>query len=555
MPPIPMRILLTVFTCALALLGAGCGGDPVSALEGAERKIFLINNRSEPRFLDLQRCNSVAEHQIMLALSEGLVAEKKDSELEVEPGVAEKWVPNEKGDVWTFTIRKNAKWSDGVGITAHDFVWSWRRMLSKELGSEYTTMLFLLKNGEPFFKKEVTAEELGVKALDDYTLEVTLVGPTPHFPSIICHTSWWPVPRHAIEKHGSIYDVMNPWTQQENLVSNGPFKMKRYLFKQYVEVQRNPHYWDAANVKLDGVRFYPIDKDLTEERLFRRGQLHATYATPPSKIPRYLTDHSDIVRNYQNLAIRFYRINTTRKPLDDMRVRQALGFALDRESIVKNVLRANQKPCYGLTPPIKGYETANFFSLDVAKAQQLLAEAGFPGGKGFPELELLIAKSEVEVSMAEAVQAMWRKALGISIRIKQVDFTVQLTMQHSKQYDIAVAGWSADYYDPATFVDMWLTDGGNNETGWSNKEFDSLVAAATQCADAAERLRILNRAEAIAAREAPVVPIYVYTRTRLIHPAVKNFQPRALDNWLWKNLDLAYPVPPSSMDALLTAQD
>jgi oligopeptide transport system substrate-binding protein len=550
-----MRILLKLLTITCALLGAGCSGDPVSALEGAERKIFLINNRSEPRFLDLQRCNSVAEHQIMLALSEGLVAEKKDSELEVEPGVAEKWGANEKGDVWTFTIRKNAKWSDGVGITAHDFVWSWRRMLSKELGSEYTTMLFLLKNGEPFFKKEVTAEALGVKALDDYTLEVTLVGPTPHFPNIICHTSWWPVPRHAIEKHGSIYDVMNPWTQQENLVSNGPFKMKRYLFKQYVETQRNPHYWDAANVKLDGVRFYPVDKDLTEDRLFRSGQLHATYSTPPSKIPRYLKDHSDIVRNYQNLAIRFYRINTTRKPLNDMRVRQALGFALDRESLVKNVLRANQTPCYGLTPPIKGYETANFFSLDVAKAQQLLAEAGFPGGKGFPELELLIAKSEVEVSMAEAVQAMWRKALGISITIKQVDFPVQLTMQHSKEYDIAVAGWSADYYDPATFVDMWLTDGGNNETGWSNKEFDGLVAAATQCADAQERLRILNRAEAIAAREAPVVPIYVYTRTRLIHPAVKNFQPRALDNWLWKHLDLAYPVPPSSMDALLTAQD
>ena len=547
-------VLALLLGCLAALVG-GCSDSAISAVDGAQRKIFLINNRSEPRFLDLQRCNSVAEHQIMLALSEGLVSESMESDREVEPAVAERWVPNDKADVWTFTIRKNAKWSDGVPITAHDFVWSWRRMLTRELGSEYTTMLFLLKNGEPFFRKEVPAEQLGVRAVDDHTLEVALVGPTPHFPNIICHTSWWPVPRHAIEKHGSIHDVMNPWTQDENLVSNGPFRLKRYLFRQYVEVERNPLYWDAANVKLDGVRFYPIDKDLTEDRLFQRGQLHATYAVPPSKVPRYLRDHPDIGRNYQNLAIRFYRVNTTRGPLKDMRVRQALGFALDRESIVKNVLRANQTPCYGLTPPIAGYETANFFSHDVAKARQLLAEAGFPDGKGFPELELLIAKSEVEVSMAEAVQAMWRKALGITIRIKQVDFTVQLTMQHEKQYDIAVAGWSADYYDPATFIDMWKTDGGNNETGWSNKEFDGLVDAATQCADAAERLRILNRAETIAVREAPVVPIYVYTRTRLIHPAVKNFQPRALDNWLWKHLDLHYPVPPSSMDALLSDAD
>ena len=549
MPPLRSLFLLCSVLATAGL--TGCGADPINAREGAREKIFLINNKAEPRFLDLQRCNSVTEHHIMLSLYQGLVSENRDSDKDVEPGMAEKWEANADKSVWTFHLQKNAKWSDGTPFTAHDFVWSYRRMLRKELGAQYAEMLYLLKNGLPLYEGKVKEEELGARALDDATLELTLVGPTPHFPLIACHTSWWPVPRHVIEKYGGIYDVMNPWTDEDKLVGNGPFKLKRYLFRQYLQVERNPHYWDAANVKLDGVRFYSIDDDAVEERLFRRGQLHATYSTPLSRIPDYLKNHPDIVSNYTNCASWYFRVNTTRPALSDVRARRALAFALDRKSIIDNVLRARQQPAAGMVPPMEGYTQVKEFSFDLPQAKRLLAEAGFPDGKGFPKFNILISKNEASRQIAEAVQAMWRQNLGISVGVTQQDFSVYLTSQQKLDYDICWAGWNADYFDPATFIDMWMTDGGNNETGWSSKDFDQLLADAKQCADAQERLAILTKAEGILMRDSPVLPLYFGTRTRLIHPAVKHWPQRLLDNPVWYHLDLVYPPPASSMDAEL----
>lgn len=552
-------ILPRLLTGLFALLLAACSGDPISAREGARRKIFLVNIKSDVGFLDLQRSNSVADHQVHLALSEGLLAESRASDREVEPGVAEKWEANADSTVWTFHLRKNAKWSDGVPITAQDFVWSWRRMLLKELAAEYFYMLFLVKGGKEFYQRGGTVEERmnaadgpGVKAVDDYTLEVTLTGPTPHYPAILCHTSWWPVARHTIEKHGSIVDVMNPWTEEGNMVGNGPFKLKRRLFRQYVEVERNPHYWDAATVKLDGVRFYPISIEQTEEKLFRRGQLHATYSVSLNKIPGYLKDHPDVVKNYTNCGTWFFRCNTTRGPFKDARVRRAMGLALDRQGLIDRVLRANQLPAGGIVPPLEGYEGVKEFRFDPAEAKKLMAEAGYPNGQGFPSggegMKLLTQKSETASQIAEAVQAMWQEHLGIRINVIQMDSNVYLKAQHEMDYDIAYAGWNADYYDAATFLDMWITDGGNNETGWSNKAFDKLIADAGQCTDAGKRTGLLLEAERLMLKEAPVLPIYYATRTRLIHPAVKEWQPRLLDNRIWKYMDLVYPPPACSMD-------
>ncbi len=552
-----MRRLLPLLTCFFALLLAACSGDAVSAREGAARKIFLVNNRSDPAYLDLQRSNSTGDHQIQLALSEGLVAESRESDRAVEPGGAERWEANADNSVWTFHLRKNACWSDGVPVTAHDFVWSYRRMLQKELGAEYSIMLSqMLKGGQEYYDRAGTpAEKMaaengpGVRAVDDHTLEITLVGPTPHFPSVLCHTSWWPVPRHAIEKHGGFIDVMNPWTEPGRMVGNGPFKLKEFRFRQYLEVERNPHYWDAAVVKLDGVRFYPITQAQTEEKLFRRGQLHATYATPLNKIPGYLAEHPDVVKNYGNCATWFMRLNITRGPLGDPRVRRALGFAFDRQSLIDNVLRASETPAFGIVPPLEGYDGAKAFRFDPAEAQRLLAEAGFPGGKGFPDnLNILISKAESAAVVAEAAQEMWKRHLGVSIGISSQDFNVYNKAQTEMQYDIAFAGWNADYYDPVTFIDMWITGNGNNRTGWSSAPFDKLVTAAQQCADGTRRFQILREAEDVLLRDAPVLPLYYGVRTRLIHPSVKEWQPRLLDNRLWKYMDLISPAPPCSMD-------
>lgn len=542
--------LFPVLCAVLAAVGlTGCGSGTMDAKEGAERKILLVGNGADPRFMDLHLVNSVSEHHLMMALFEGLVAEDPVKDAEAEPGVAERWESNADKSVWTFHLRNNARWSDGVPVTAQDFVWSWRRMLTAALAAEYSQMLFALKNGREFYEQKVSAEEVGAKALDAHTLEVTLVGPTPHFILMLLHTSWWPVPRHTIEKYGDPLDRVNPWSQEGHMVGNGAFQLKRQLFRQVLEVEKNPQYWDAAKVKIDGIRFYPIDSDSTEERLFRKGMLHVTQIVPLDKIPAYRRDHPGIFKQDPNTAVYFYRINTERPALKDPRVRQALAYALDRDSIVRNVTRAGQQPAGGLVPAMEGYAAAELFKFDPEKARGLLAAAGFPGGKGFPKFEILINTSEAHRAIAEVVQQMWQQHLGISIGILNQDFGVYLDSMSRIDYDIMRGGWNADYLDPATFIDMWTTGNGNNNTHWSNAEFDRLVAAATQEGDGAKRFALLHQAEELVLAEVPAIPIYFYTRSRLVHPAVKEWHPKLLDNHPWKHFELISPPPASSMDS------
>lgn len=547
MPPLRYVTLLCA-AFALAVL-TGCGSGTMDAKEGARKKILLVGNGTDPRFMDVHLINSVPEHHIMLALFEGLVAEHKTKDDDVEPGVAERWEANADKSVWTFHLRKDARWSDGVPMTAEDFVWSWRRMLTAELAAEYSQMLFALKNGREFYEKKLPAGQIGVKAVDPHKLEVTLVGPTPHFLLVLLHTSWWPVPRHVIEKFGDPLDRVNPWTQEGNMVSNGAFKLKRNLFRQVIEVEKNPQYWDVANVKIDGVRFYPLESDSTEERLFRRGMLHQTAIVPLDKIPGYREKHPDIYKQDPSTSVYFYRINTSRPGLRDVRVRKALALAIDRESIVRNVTRAGQRPAGGIVPDMAGYPASNILKFDPEQARTLLAKAGYPGGKDFPKFEILINTSEAHRAIAEVIQQMWQQHLGIRVGILNQDFGVYLDSMSRIDYDVMRAGWNADYLDPATFIDMWTTGNGNNNTHWSNAGFDRLVAASTQEGDGAKRYEILRKAEEILLTEVPAIPIYFYTRSRLVHPAVKEWHPKLLDNHVWKHYELVTPTPPSTMGA------
>lgn len=543
-----------------ALLGAvfvtagftGCGSGTMNATEGAARKILLVGNGSDPRFMDPHLLNSVPEHHLLMSLFEGLVAEQPVKDAAVEPGMAERWEANADKSVWTFHIRPNAVWSDGVPVTADDFVWSWRRMLTKTLGAEYSQMLFVLKNGEAFYNGTAKPEELGVRAIDPRTLEVTLVGPTPHFLIMMLHTSWWPVPRHCIEKFGDPFDRVNPWTQEGNMVCNGAFTLKRNQFRQVIEVAKNPLYWDAANVKIEGIRFYPIDSESTEERLFRRGMLHVTEIVPLDKIPSYREKHPDIYHQYPNTAVYFYRINTSRPALKDIRVRKALAYAIDRESLVKNVTRAGQIPAGGIVPGMDGYPASQVFRYDPAQAKALLAEAGYPDGRDFPKFEILINTNEAHRAIAEVIQQMWQQTLGIKVGILSQDFGVYLDTTNRIDYDISRAGWNADYLDPSTFIDIWTTGNGNNRTHWSNAKFDQLVKDATQEGDGAKRMAILKQAEEIFLSEVPAIPFYFYSRYHLVHPSVKEYHPRLLDTHPWKYFELISPPPASSMDSYWT---
>ncbi|MBV8414164.1 MAG: peptide ABC transporter substrate-binding protein, partial [Verrucomicrobia bacterium] len=364
----------------LVLFGVGRtnstnGTYSLTLQEANKNKILLLTVGSEPRTLDPQAAQGVTEHHIIMAMIEGLVAPSIDDQSKVVPGMADRWEHNDDYSVWTFHIGENRKWSNGDPVTAQDFVFSYKRMLTASFGAQYSENLFILKGAEDYYRGKITDfEQVGVKALDDYTLRIELVGPTPYLLSLVQHDSWLPVNPKAILSFGKIDTRDSKWTSAANFVGNGPFKMKSWRPNDVIEVVRNPLYWDAENVKLNGINFYSIENLNTMERAFQAGQLHKTDQVPLDKVPYYRRTHPELIRIDPYEGTYFYRINVARKPLNDPKVRLALNLAVDREAIVKNILREDQKPATGYTPPGMGdYKPLNKIVYDPARARQLLA--------------------------------------------------------------------------------------------------------------------------------------------------------------------------------------
>ncbi len=524
----------------MALL-TGCDLGPTNVESGTREQVLHLGNGTEPQDLDPHIVTGVSEHNILSALLEGLVGENPET-LEPVPGMAAYWAISADGLKYTFFIRKEARWSNGDPLTADDFAWSWQRLLTPTLGAEYAYQLYPVKNARAYHQGEITDfNEVGVRALDAHTLEVTLANPTPYFLSLLAHYSTWPVHPPTILAHGAMDDRGTLWTRPDNYVGNGPFTLRSWRLNYLVEVERNPHYWDADSVRLNAIRFYPVENTRTEERMFRTGALHVAYSTPSEKIVVYEEEAPELITISPYLGTYFYRFNVTRKPLDDARVRRALSMTVDREAIIDAVTRGGQLPAYSFTPPgTRGYDPPpSPIQHDPEAARQLLAEAGFPGGEGFPELELLYNTSEGHRRIAEAIQQMWKTELGIDIRLANTDWKVYLSRTNTLDYDISRAGWIGDYPDPNTFLGMMLSGGGNNRTGWSNPEYDALIARAATLANQEERYAAFQEAERILDREAPLLPIYTYTRVTLRRPVVKNWFPNVLDHHPYKYVFLS----------------
>lgn len=514
---------------------------PTRVDECNRQGILLLGNGSEPATLDPQLASGQPEHLIFHAIFEGLIAPLPENPDGNGPGAAVSWT-HDQFTTWTFKLQPEGKWSDGRPVTTADFLYAYQRILSPKLGADYANMLYPMLNAEAYHSGRLKDfSQVGVKALDDHTLQITLNGPAPYLPSMLKHYSWFPVPQHVIEKHGSMDDRGNThWTRPANMVCNGPFKLKSWRVNQTVEADRNPHYWDAANVKLNGIVFLPIVSDTTEERAFYDGQLHVTLTMPLSKIPVYREAKSPFFHNDPLLSVYMYRCNTTKKPFDNPLVRRALALAIDRESITRNILRAGQRPATGLTPPgcNPDYKVPNIMRFDPVEARRLLAEAGFPDGKGFPPFDILINTSESHRSIAEAVQAMWKQHLKIPAGVLNQDWGVYIESQRRFDYQIARFGWGGDYLDPSTFLTIWQTGDGNNNTGWGNQRYDELINQSFREGDAAKRLQILNEAETILLNEAPMLPIYWYTHSYLMRPEVKGLLPSLLDHRCYKAVEL-----------------
>ncbi len=532
-----MRFLAAVLVTTLFL--AGCKPAETRVEQGSTNQVLHITNGTEPEDIDPHIVTGVPEHHIITAITEGLVGEDP-VDLHPVPGVAESWTSNENLTVWTFHFRTNAVWTTGEPVTAADFVASFERILNPGLGSKYAYMLYVMQGAEEYNTgklKDFT--KVGAQAIDDRTLEITLNSPTPYFLGLLNHYTWFPVHIETIKKHGPLYGRGNLWTQPDNFVGNGPFRLKAWTLNDKLVVERNPTYWDAANVKLDEIHFYAIVSADTQEKYFRAGQMHNAYQIVADKIPTYQKNNPDLLHIAPHLASYFYRFNTKTGPTADVRVRKALTMAIDRKSIVANVTQGGQLPATFFTPPgVAGYTTTAGFKEDLEAARKLLTEAGFPGGKGLPPVQILYNTDENHRSIAEAIQEMWSKNLGITATLANQEWKVYLDSQRKLNYQVSRAGWTGDYPDPNTFLDMWTSWSQQNQTGWSNPEYDALIRKAGTTADMVKRLEYFDQAEKILMDELPIMPIYIYTRVYLLDPSVKGWHETVLDHHPWKHVYL-----------------
>jgi len=529
----------------MAVLPLACGGDRTLS---RDTTTLRIGNGGEPKSLDPHLVTGLIEDRLLSSLFEGLVNIDYETMLPI-PGVAESWEISPDGLVYTFHLRADARWSNGDQVTAEDFVYSWQRMLSPALAAEYAYALYLIDGAEAFNTGTITDfSRVGVRTLDDRTLEVRLRAPAPYFLLMQVHFSFYPVHRATIEAHGKMTDRDTAWTRPGNFVCNGPFMMTEWTPSREIVAEKNPHYWGRGDVKLERVLFLPIQDPSAEERLFRAGELHITNQLPSSKVTAYAKDHPELLRIDPSLATEFVRFNTTRKPFNDVRVRMAFALAIDRAAIVEHVMRASQTPAESFVPAgLGGYAygthaedgAATRHNHDPERARALLAEAGYAGGAGFPAVVMIYDTNDNNRRYCEALQNMWKTQLGVEVQLQNSDGKTWLSRMISLDYDLARSFWVADYPDPSNFLEMFYGASGNNRTGYSDAAYEEELNAAAQSGDSAERNRRFDAAERRLMQAAPITPVYFQTRPFLKNERVTGMTPNNLNKIDWRRLALA----------------
>ncbi|MDQ3623925.1 MAG: peptide ABC transporter substrate-binding protein [Verrucomicrobiota bacterium] len=490
------------FALALAIL-AGCG----RALDRADL-VFL--NGAEPETLDPALITGQLEGRIAYALFEGLAS--FDQTGTARPGVAERWDISADGRVYTFHLRKEAKWSNGEPVTSVDFLQSWQRTLQPATAAEYAYQLHYVVNARAYNEGKLTDfTQVGLRAPDPHTFEVTLENPTPFFIDLCAFATLLPVHMPSVrrwEERGESF------TKPGRLIGNGAFVLTEWRLFDRIRVRKNPHYWNYNNVGMQSIDILPAARPMTAFNFYATGaaDLMMDKGLAPTPLMEELKKRPDF-HSAPFLGNYFLRFNVTRKPFDDVRVRMAFSIVIDKELIVTKITKAGELPADSLTPP----DTAGYYPppgprRDVARAKQLLAEAGYPGGKGFPIVYYLYkGDSDLDRDIAVELQGMFGEHLGVQIQLRPQEWKVYLNSLSQLDYDLCRSSWVGDYKDPNTFLDMFVTGGGNNRTGWSSPRYDELIAAAGVELDREKRFAIFQEAEKILiSNEAPICPLYYY---------------------------------------------
>jgi oligopeptide transport system substrate-binding protein len=498
-----LRLRRAAFHAAALLALAGCGGG------AAHRADLVFLNGAEPETIDPAIITGQPESRIANALFEGLTS--LDAAAEVKPGVAERWEISPDGRVYTFHLRRDARWSNGDAVTARDFVASWRRTLAPETASEYAYQLYYVKNGSAFNDGKLKDfSQVGVRALDDFTLEVALENPTPFFIDLCAFATLLPVHMPTVERFG------DDWIKPGKIVSNGPYALADWRINDRIRLEKNPQYWNRDRVAMRTIDVLPAAKANTALNFYASGlaDLMMDKGLVPPALLSDLRKRADF-HSAPFLGTYFLRFNCTRPPFNDPRVRKAFTLAIDKQSLVEKITRAGELPALSLVPPgTAGYQPPPGLTRDIELARKLLAEAGFPGGRNFPLVTYLYSEGELNEAIAVELQSMWRNALGLDksqVQLQRQEWKVYLSSMSRLDYDICRASWVGDYRDPNTFMDMFVTDGGNNRTGWSNKSYDRAIADAAREVDREKRFDIFRRAEKLlVVDEAPICPLFFY---------------------------------------------
>ncbi|WP_038195240.1 oligopeptide ABC transporter substrate-binding protein OppA, partial [Xenorhabdus bovienii] len=490
----------------------------------AEKQVLVRNNGSEPQSLDPHKIEGVPESNIARDLFEGIVINGPNGE--ILPGVATHW-ENQDFKVWTFHLRKDAKWSNGDPVTAQDFVYSWRRLADPNTASPYASYLQYahILNVDDAIKGKQKTESLGVKALDDHTFQVTLSEPVPYLVRLLIHPTMSPVHRATVEKYG------DRWTQPKNFVGNGAYKLKSWNINERLFFERSPTYWDNKNTIIDQVTFLPISSEVTDVNRYRSGEIDITYTNLPIELFQKLKKEiPDQLRVNPYLCTYFYEINNQKLPFNDPRVRTALKLGMDRDLITNKVKAQGDTPAYGWVPPyiadFKDEKPDWYTKLNQQQrneeAKKLLAEAGF--SKDNPlKISLLYNTSDLHKKMAIAAAAIWKKNIGAEVSLENQEWKTFLDTRHQGNYDIARAGWCADYNEPTTFLNVKLSYSSNNTAHYKSEGFDALMKEALKVKTDAERAEIYKQANALIDKDSAVVPLFYYVSTRLVKPYVGGY--------------------------------
>ena len=517
-------ILLITVSCL-----AACGQQDATTAAGDASSIVLNRgNGGEPGTLDPHRNEEDGGGNILRDLYEGLTTD--DPAAETIPGTAVSWEISADGLVYTFELREDARWSNGDPVVAEDFVAGIRRTVDPATASTYAQILYPILNAQAIAEGDMPPEELGIRALDPLRLEITLSAPTPYFLGLLSHSTAYPIHRPSLAEHG------NQFARAGNLISNGPYRLTEWTVQSHIKLERNTHYWDNPNVQIDTVYYHATEAVDTELRRYRAGELDFTYQIPNTQF-RWIEDNLPGELNVAPyISVYFYGFDMTEPPFDDIRLRQALSMAIDRETITEQVTGVGQVPAYNIVPPgVSGYSNKGYSweglpdGQRLAEARRLYREAGYSDSNPL-SVEIRYNTSDNHQRIAVAVASMWKENLGVEARLLNEEFRVLLQSRLTPSvWEIIRFGWFGDYNDAYTFLEIFRSDHGQNFMGYNDEEYDRLTSAASEELDFNARRNLMIAAEERMLAAYPMIPIYFYVSRHLVKPYVKGYQPNIMN--------------------------